>query len=428
MGTPAEEADISLCTLALSISQKFSDREFNKIQLRKMRNFLVEAKKSPFYNKLFSEAGVSTWPGEKLSDMQYIPIVSRAILNRLAKSEWLNPEIPELLRGHIVSTSGSTGNPLSFYFAKQSGIRMRAQFRYMLDYFSQTVDALKQPVRVFNLGIKTWVYPWLMVVSGQDLENNEGRTRLYSLLNETHPDILFTTATYLRQLSYWMRRDKSFYQFKFIVYTAEPLSQADRSFFVRFFKCDLFSMYGIRECGLLAIECVKTRKFHLIREWGYLEIVDELGHPIPEGNFGDIVYSFYENIVNPFVRYKIGDRGRLLKTNGCPCGNVAPYLEFSGRTSEFLVSASGKLIPCLHLSHLISESLSDEIHQVQFIQINPGKLIIRAVFKNPNKPDVAEKLFRVVKKYLQKEFVIKLEKVMEIVPLSSGKTPLLVKK
>jgi phenylacetate-CoA ligase len=61
---------------------------------------------------------------------------------------------------------------------------------------------------------------------------------------------------------------------------------------------------------------------HVISENVIVEVVDESGQAVI-GKEGDILISDLNNRVMPFIRYRIGDRGRILASQ-CSCGRIGP--------------------------------------------------------------------------------------------------------
>jgi phenylacetate-CoA ligase len=61
---------------------------------------------------------------------------------------------------------------------------------------------------------------------------------------------------------------------------------------------------------------------HLHEDANVLEVVDEAGRPVPPGMPGELVVTPLTTSGMALVRYRLGDRGRLL-TGACGCGSAA---------------------------------------------------------------------------------------------------------
>jgi phenylacetate-CoA ligase len=102
--------------------------------------------------------------------------------------------------------------------------------------------------------------------------------------------------------------------------------------------CEVFNHYGTTEMGLGGgVECEAHRGYHLREVDLYLEIVNpETGEVLPEGEYGEVVFTTLTRRGMPLIRYRMGDRSRFL-TGKCPCGTTLRSLEtVSGRFSGFV--------------------------------------------------------------------------------------------
>ena len=95
--------------------------------------------------------------------------------------------------------------------------------------------------------------------------------------------------------------------------------------------CVSWGCFGIGITGVVAgFSCPRVRGIHLRESEYQIEIVDEIGSVLPEGEDGEIVLSPVEA---PELRYFMGENARL-RTGHCACGSVHPLLTdiHAGRT------------------------------------------------------------------------------------------------
>ncbi|MDR2077119.1 MAG: phenylacetate--CoA ligase family protein [Desulfovibrio sp.] len=102
----------------------------------------------------------------------------------------------------------------------------------------------------------------------------------------------------------------------------------------------VFTHYGMTETGLAgAVECRERRGCHGREADLYLEILDAGGQALdPEAHhgitpWGEIAVTTLTRRAMPLLRYRSGDRGRLI-TLPCPCGSSLHRLEVQGRLGE----------------------------------------------------------------------------------------------
>ncbi len=89
----------------------------------------------------------------------------------------------------------------------------------------------------------------------------------------------------------------------------------------------LFPHYGSREMGLGgAISCPAHAGMHLRENHVIAEIVDEKGNVLPAGEYGELVITTIGMEAMPLIRYRTGDRTRILPGR-CPCGSEVLRLD-----------------------------------------------------------------------------------------------------
>ena len=86
--------------------------------------------------------------------------------------------------------------------------------------------------------------------------------------------------------------------------------------------CRVFDHYGTTEMGLGGgVDCEAHAGYHLREADLLVEVVDpESGAPLPDGEYGEVVFTTLTREAMPLIRYRTGDRGRFLP-GACPCGS-----------------------------------------------------------------------------------------------------------
>ena len=93
----------------------------------------------------------------------------------------------------------------------------------------------------------------------------------------------------------------------------------------------LFPHYGSREMALGgAITCEAHAGMHLRENHVIAEIVSPDGTPLPDGEWGELVITTIGMEAMPLIRYRTGDRARLLPGH-CPCGSAIRRLDTVSR-------------------------------------------------------------------------------------------------
>lgn len=92
--------------------------------------------------------------------------------------------------------------------------------------------------------------------------------------------------------------------------------------------CEVFDHYGMTEMGLGGgVECEAHAGYHLREADLLFEVVDpDSGAPVPDGAYGEVVFTTLSREAMPLIRYRTGDRSRFVPT-ACPCGSWLRSLE-----------------------------------------------------------------------------------------------------
>ena len=106
----------------------------------------------------------------------------------------------------------------------------------------------------------------------------------------------------------------------------------------------LVDSYSCEEVGPLAFQCpASDEHLHVAVSNAIVEVVDDAGRPLPEGEAGSVVVTGLHQWASPALRYELGDVAALLPH--CPgCGAQVPTLtRLLGRRRVLVERASGEL-------------------------------------------------------------------------------------
>jgi phenylacetate-CoA ligase len=131
----------------------------------------------------------------------------------------------------------------------------------------------------------------------------------------------------------------------------------------------IFAHYGCAERTVLAGWCEYRREYHVMPQYGLLEIDEETSEVIGTNLF---------NAVNGFVRYRMTDT--VLKAEDTPCPDChRPYVprlvELGGRTEDFLFSPDHGWIPPAIVTYPLKSLKA--IRELQFVQKERAEIRVR---------------------------------------------------
>ncbi|MDD2319607.1 MAG: AMP-binding protein [Geobacteraceae bacterium] len=116
---------------------------------------------------------------------------------------------------------------------------------------------------------------------------------------------------------------------KSVLLSADYVPSAIVSEIERAWGCPVFNHYGMTEMGLgAAVDCRALAGYHIREADLFFEIVDpDTGQPVPDGHWGEVVFSTLTRKGMPLVRYRSGDLSRFI-SEPCPCGTILKRLEW----------------------------------------------------------------------------------------------------
>ena len=165
------------------------------------------------------------------------------------------------------------------------------------------------------------------------------------------------------------RQLKPFPSVKYVEFTGELLRPEVRTRIEKLFNCKTADQYGCNEAGSIAYEC-SEKKLHINTANVYVEIIKD-GVIQPEGEFGNIYITSLCNKAMPFVRYNIGDIGRIV-SDKCSCGKKERVIEISGaREIDYVITDTNEKITSSLFSfpiEYINDKIGAIIRQYQIIQ------------------------------------------------------------
>jgi phenylacetate-CoA ligase len=203
-----------------------------------------------------------------------------------------------------------------------------------------------------------------------------------------------------------------------IISSAETLSDEMRSVIQQCFRVPVYNRYGSREVGCIASECRCRAGLHTHLD-KKVEVLDlRTGKPVFDTP-GRIVVTLLSNRALPLIRYDLGDIG-IRTRKQCTCGMNTPMLQnVLGRTSDFIVTPSGRLIHGEYFTHVFYGRPT--IKQFQFVQESSTRYTVRIVRAQELTTSQLQDIRQEITSVLGCNAEVRFEFPEHILPLPSGK-------
>lgn len=406
----------------LAHSQWWSAERVREFQWTELRKLLAHVFASvPYLRQKYRAAGIAFEDLQGWDDFRRLPPLTRAEINAHGKDLCSTSYTGRLLPH---ATGGSSGVPTRFHRTYESyDWRMAAKDRaYSWSGWRLGERALYlwgAPIGAVPLRqtVKTRAYE---VLQRQMIVNTFSQTD--ALWQDVHaralrfrPVLIVGYVSSLEAFADYLRRTKrTIPGVRCAIAAAEPLYDSARERIEQALCAPLFNSYGSREFMSIAAECGCREGLHIHAENLVVETRDQhVDAP------AEVLVTDLHNYGMPFVRYGIGDLGRVVHTP-CPCGRGLPRLEaIEGRVLDALHTADGRRVPGEFFPHLLKEV--PELAQYRVEQKRFDRLVISAVLTRPLSERSAALLDREIGRVFGSDAVYELQPVTQIPPLSSGK-------
>ncbi len=371
---------------------RWTPEEIQRYRLWKLRKLIRTAYyNSPFYRSFYDKCGVHPDDIKTEADLKLLPVLQKERLRRADPMEvvTIRTEADASAKPDWVQevTSGSTGVPLriyrtwrDLYFIKAKVIRAFQQtgFRF---YHRQVV--LKSSTE--SLTGKHWFEKfgilrkyWLSITDppGYNLRR----------LQEIRPQHLHGYPSGILAIAELLQARESVFHIPIICTGAEVLDSTSRRIISEGFNAEVFDLYATREVGNIAWECTQHDGMHINDDAVIVELLDERGEEVPEGEQGEVAVTYLDALDYPFIRYKVGDRAVRLPGT-CSCGVSFSRLKgIMGRSDERIRLPSGEWIsgmvfqelrtaPWISAFRIVQEDLeSIRLQVVPKTALKPGEL------------------------------------------------------
>jgi phenylacetate-CoA ligase len=334
-------------------------RDVETYQWNQLRSVLCHAAQEvPYYESLFRNIGFDPKRARLPEDMVRIPVLTKSILRGCAKELVARNAAPGSLMSN--ASGGSTGKPVEFYHNKHYWEVAQATRRMFLSWWGVRPGEPMASIWGADRDIPTWswrekfYYKLCQVRICNAFTMSDDRMGQFAReMHEWQPRFVNGYATALEVFSRFLLEHPQFRIRPIAVESsAETLTAAQRETIEKAFAAPVYNFYGSREVNNLAAECAQQLGLHTNMLSRYIEVVGDDGQPLPPGVAGRILVTDLSNPVMPFIRYENEDIGSWAD-GACPCGRPFRRLErIWGRSSDFITTASGKLIHGEYFTHL----------------------------------------------------------------------------
>lgn len=177
-------------------------------------------------------------------------------------------------------------------------------------------------------------------------------SRQITLIQDFEPRGICCTPSYALNIAEEMKRqgfEPSESSIQYGIFGAEPWTDEMRQTLEQVWGLKAIDIYGLSEVmgPGVACECYEEQNgLHLAEDHFYAEIIDpETLQPLPEGEYGELVFTSLTKEAFPVIRYRTGDISALT-SEPCSCGRTTRRMaRIKGRIDDMLIIRGVNVFP-----------------------------------------------------------------------------------
>lgn len=353
--------------------------ELEALQLERLQALVKRVyEKIPSYKESFDKAGVSPEDIKSLDDLTKLPFTVKQDMRDAYPFGLFAVPRKDVVRIHC--SSGTTGTATVVGYTQADLERWGdcfARFLYAADCGPESTLQVSYGYGLFTggLGAHNGGERAGCTVLPMSTGNTKRQVRL---MKDFDVDCLCCTPSYALNIAE-VAEEEGYDPRTFPIHAgilgAEPCSEATRKEIEEKLGIQVFDIYGLSEVmgPGVACECEKQHGLHVCEDQFIIEIVDpNTLKPVPDGEWGEVVFTTLCKDCSPLVRYRTRDISRII-VGECECGRTFRRMDrIAGRTDDMMILRGVNVFP----SQIEEETVSfpEIAAQYQLILTTKGTL------------------------------------------------------
>lgn len=329
--------------------------DIEALQLSKLQQLVQYLnERSPYYKGIFQQQGISPDDIKSLSDLERLPFTTKDDLAQhndemlcVAKSEVAD----------FVTTSGTLGDPVTFYMTANDLDRLANNEALSLSVAGGTGKDIYQLMTTMDKRFMAGLAYYLGVqkMKAGIVRVGPGAPYLqWESIRRFEPTVLIAIPSFIPKLIQFAKEngiDHTQSSVKSIVCIGEPIRDKDLQLnelgkrITSQWDVKLHSTYASTEMGAAFTECEAGNGGHLQPELLILEVIDDNGKQVANGELGEVVVTTLGVEGMPLLRYRTGDLCHV-HYDTCSCGRNTPRLgPIIGRKQQMIKYKGTTIFP-----------------------------------------------------------------------------------
>ena len=354
-----------------------SREEMRKLQSQRLSKTVKHAYENvPLYKQRFDEIGITPDDIKSIDDIVLLPQTSKQDLRDTYPYGMFAVPQKDIIRIH--ASSGTTGKQTVVgYTGKDIAVWSECVARALVAAGATADDYVHVS---YGYGLFTGglgLHYGAEHLGAKVIPASSGNTqRQIRMMCDFKSSVLCCTPSYALYISDVLRQENipvSELSLKAGIFGAEPWSENMRKEIEARLNIKAYDIYGLSEvCGPgVAFDCECQNGMHVNEDNFYIEIVDpQTGKPVPEGEYGEVVFTCITKEALPLIRYNTHDISRI-SYEKCSCGRTLVRMDrITGRTDDMLIIRGVNVFPSQIESVLLSIGQIEPHYMIIINRIN----------------------------------------------------------
>lgn len=332
--------------------ETMSREDLEALQLERLQALVKRVyQKIPFYKESFDKAGINPEDIKSLADLTKLPFTVKQDMRDAYPFGLFAVPRKDVVRVHC--SSGTTGTATVVGYTQKDLENWGDCFARALYGAGCGPDSTLQIA--YGYGLFTG---GLGAHNGGEragctvLPMSTGNTkRQVRLMKDFDVDCLCCTPSYALNIAE-VAQEEGYDVHEFPIHAgilgAEPCSEATRAEIEQKMGIQVYDIYGLSEVmgPGVACECEKQHGLHVCEDQFIIEILDpKTLQPVPDGEWGEVVFTTLCKECSPLVRYRTRDISRIL-VGECECGRTFRRMDrIAGRTDDMMILRGVNVFP-----------------------------------------------------------------------------------
>ena len=328
-------------------AETLSRDELAKIQLEGLQKSLRRVWGNEFYRTRLQAGGVTSPEDvQSLADLEKLPFFTKDDFRDAYPLKMNCVDRRDLLEFHM--SSGSTGTPVVMAYTKNDLLQWAecmARCFAMAGLEKGDAFQIMPTFGLFNGGFGC--YHGCRKAGLFCVPASSGNTeRQIRLLKDFKVKGFCSVVSYvprlIEKLDALPEGERDLPSLKVGIFGSETFSDETRRRIESRLGIECFDIYGMTETGGIGTtgqDCRCHAGIHVFEDQYITEVIDPVtGKVLPDGEFGELVFTSLTREAMPILRYRTHDICRILSRATCDCGRTSLRIDrITGRTDDMLI-------------------------------------------------------------------------------------------